>query len=83
MTAPQDPYANPGPTRTGAQYFSIAAIVCGVVALLVPFVGIVGIVLAVVANRRREPLWKLALGVAVAGTVVGFILNAALLGAST
>ena len=90
MTGPQDPYSYPGapgsadnypggsPRRQGAQIFSILAIICGVVAIVIlPIVlGPVGIVLAVVANRRGEPLWKVALGVAIGGMVLGFILGA-------
>jgi hypothetical protein len=73
MTGPQDPYSYPGGTdipggpvrRQGAQISSILAIVCGVLAILIlPIVfGPIGIILAVVANRRGEPLWKIALGV--------------------
>jgi predicted membrane protein len=93
MTAPQDPYSYPGapggtgdypagpPRRQGAQIFSILAMVCGVIAILIlPIVfGPIGIVLAVVANRRGEPLWKIALGVAIGGMVLGFILGAIVL----
>ena len=89
MTAPQDPYSYPGHTdsaglpggparRQGPQMFSILAIVCGVVAILIlPIVfGPIGIILAVVANRQAEPLWKVALGVAIGGMALGFILGA-------
>ena len=92
MTAPpppQDPYSYPGAPggpapRSGAQVFSIIAIICGVLAILIlPIVfGPVGIVLAIVANRRGEPLWKVALGVAIGGMILGFILGAIVLGAS-
>jgi hypothetical protein len=92
MTAPQDPYSYPGGSgypgepgsparRQGPQIFSILAIVCGVLAILIlPIVfGPIGIILAIVANRRAEPLWKIALGVAVGGMILGFILGAILL----
>ena len=91
MTAPppppQDPYSYPGgtpggpPPRQGAQIFSILAIICGVVAILIfPIIfGPIGIILGVVARSRREPLWKVAIGVAVAGMVLGFILAAIVL----
>ncbi len=93
MTGPQDPYSYPGgsespggspggPARPqGAQIFSILAIISGIVAILIlPIVfGPVGIVLAIVANRRGEPLWKIALGVAIGGMVLGFILGAIVL----
>lgn len=93
MTAPQDPYSYPGAPdstsglpggpgrRQGAQIFSILAIVCGVLSILIlPIIfGPIGIILAVIANRRGEPLWKIALGVAVGGMVLGFILGAVVL----
>ncbi len=92
MTAPQDPYSYPpapgapggpgGPApRSGAQLFSIFAMVSGALALLLsPLIfGIIGIILAVVANRRGEPLWKIALGVVVACTVLGIIIGAIVL----
>jgi hypothetical protein len=82
MTAPQDPYSYPGGAnepvpRRGTQLYSILAIVSGVLAILViPILfGPIGIVLAVVANRKAEPLWKVALAVAVGGMLLGFILG--------
>lgn len=89
MTAPQDPYSYPGapggpPARSGTQLFSYIAIACGIVAILfLPILfGPAGIILAIVANRRGEPLWKVALGVAIGGMVLGFVLAAVVLGAS-
>lgn len=91
MTAPppppQDPYSYPGghpggqPPRQGAQIFSIIAIICGVLAILIlPIIfGPIGIALALVARSKHEPLWKVALGVAIAGTVLGFLLGAIVL----
>ena len=92
MTAPQDPYSYPGGSgspgfpggparRQGPQIFSILAIVCGIIAILIlPIAfGPIGIILAVVANRRGEPLWKIALGVAVGGMILGFVLGAIVL----
>jgi hypothetical protein len=84
---PQDPYSYPGgmpggqPPRQGAQVFSIIAIICGVLAILIlPIVfGPVGIALALVGRSRREPLWKVALGVAIGGMVLGFVLGAIVL----
>ena len=81
MTGPQDPYAYPGSgepvRRQGAQIFSILAIVSGVVAvLLIPILfGPIGIVLAVVARYRTEPLWKIGLAVAIVGMLLGFLLG--------
>ena len=79
MTAPHEPYSYPGtPVRQkGAQIFSILAMVSGVVAIFFfPILfGPIGIVLAVVANRKAEPLWKVALAVAVGGTILGFVLS--------
>jgi hypothetical protein len=86
MTAPQDPYSYPGapggrPARSGAQLFSYLAIASGVLALLIsPLIfGIIGVVLAIVANRRGEPLWKIALAVVIVGAVVGIIVGAVIL----
>jgi hypothetical protein len=82
MTAPQDPYSYPGGTdepvrRPAAQIFSILAMVSGVLAILaIPILfGPIGIVLAVVANRKSEPLWKVGLAVAIVGMLLGFILG--------
>jgi hypothetical protein len=79
MTAPHDPYSYPDTPvrRHGAQIFSILAMISGVVAIfIVPIVfGLIGIVLAVVANRRAEPLWKVALAVAIGGMILGFVLG--------
>ena len=79
MTAPQDPYSYPDAPvrRQGAQIFSILAMVSGVVAIFIlPILfGPIGIVLAVVGNRRAEPLWKVALAVAIGGMILGFILS--------
>ena len=93
MTAPQDPYSYPGGSdssgfdaggparRQGPQIFSILAIVCGVVAILIlPIAfGPIGIILAIVANRRGEPRGKVARGAAIGGMVIGFILGAIVL----
>ena len=58
--------------------FSIAAIVCGVVAVLIlPIVfGPVGLVLGAVAKKRGESLSTIALVVAGVGMVVGFVIGA-------
>lgn len=86
MTAPQDPYSYPGAPggpapRSGAQLFSIFAMVSGALALLIsPLIfGVLGVVLAIVANRRGEPLWKIALGVVIACAVLGVIIGAVIL----
>src|SRR4051794_14944189 len=74
-----DGYGPDGPPpRRGAQIFSILAMVCGVLAILiVPIVfGPIGVILAVVAQRRGEPLWKVGLGVALGGMILGFVLGA-------
>jgi hypothetical protein len=78
MTGPQDPYSEPGgPVRRqgSPQLFSILAMVSGVLAALaIPILfGPIGIVLGVVARRKAEPLWKVGLGVAIAGMVLGLI----------
>jgi hypothetical protein len=92
MTAPQDPYSFPGGSdgagysggparRQGPQIFSILAIVCGVVAILIlPIAfGPIGVILALVGRQRGEPLWKVGLGAALGGMVLGFILGAIVL----
>ena len=58
--------------------FSILAIVFGVVAVIfLPIVfGIAAIVLAAVALSKNEPLAKIAMVVAVLGTILGFALGA-------
>lgn len=68
----------PPPQQSPAGPFSIAAIVCGCVAILFfPILfGPIAIVLAGVGMARDERLAKLALGVAIGGTVVGMVLGA-------
>jgi hypothetical protein len=88
MTAPQDPYSSPGepgsgypggppPRKPGPQIFSILAIVCGVLAILtLPIIfGPVGAILAVVGRSRGETLWKVGLGAAIGGLVLGILLG--------
>ena len=55
--------------------------VCGVLAILIlPIVfGPIGVILAVVAQRQGEPLWKVGLGVALGGMILGFVLGAIVL----
>jgi len=67
--------------RAASNGLSIAAIVCGVVAIIfLPIiVGVIGIVLGAIALSRHEPMAKIGLGVAIAGTVLGFVLAAAVL----
>jgi hypothetical protein len=74
---PGDPSPGGPSRRPGAQIFSIMAIVCGVLAvLLVPILfGPIGIILAIVGNQRGEPLWKVGLGAAVAGMALGILLG--------
>ena len=87
-TAGHDSAGGPGgygpdgpPPRQGAQIFSILAMVCGVLAILMlPIAfGPIGAILAIVAQRRGEPLWKVGLGVALGGMVLGFVLGAIVL----
>ncbi|MBO1752661.1 hypothetical protein J4G33_12680 [Actinotalea sp. BY-33] len=65
-------------TANQSNIFSILAFVFGGIAVLfLPIVlGPVGIVLAVVAIVRKERLGKIALGVAIAGTIIGMVLGA-------
>ncbi|MET3962339.1 glycopeptide antibiotics resistance protein [Marmoricola sp. OAE513] len=64
-------------TRT-SNLFSILAIVFGAVAVLfIPILfGIAAIVLAAIALNKGEPLAKIAMTVAVIGTIAGFVLGA-------
>jgi hypothetical protein len=67
------------PTVTGGQSnaFSIAAIVCGVISVLIlPIVfGPIAIILGAIAKSRNEPRANTALIVAVVGMLVGFLLG--------
>ncbi|XVU25201.1 DUF4190 domain-containing protein [Actinoplanes sp. CA-054009] len=75
---PYHPYP-PMPPRAAGNNFSIAAFVlAGVGLLLIPLLGILGIVFGAVALRRGERLGKLGLILAIAGTVLGFVASAAL-----
>ncbi|MCB1014285.1 MAG: hypothetical protein KDB10_04095 [Acidimicrobiales bacterium] len=64
----------PEPAGNG---LSIAAIVCGCIAVLIlPIVlGPAAIILAGVALSKKEPRAKVAMGVAIGGTVAGFALG--------
>lgn len=65
-------------TTSTSNLFSILAIVFGAVAVLfLPIVfGIAAIVLAGIAISKKERLAKVAMAVAIVGTVAGFILGA-------
>jgi uncharacterized protein YacL len=71
------PMSDPAVTGGRSNAFSIAAIVCGVIAVLIfPIVfGPIGIILAAVAKSRNEPRANTALIVAIVGTIVGFLLG--------
>lgn len=68
--------AQPGQSMSNG--FSIAAYVLGAIAILFfpIFIGVAGIVCAVVAKTKNEPQANIALGVAIGGTILGFILGA-------
>jgi hypothetical protein len=73
VTAP-----DPGSARDAASppnTLSYIAIACGILALIISWFifGILAIALSLVARGRHEPRWKTALGVAVAGTVLGLL----------
>ena len=55
--------------------FSYIAITCGVLALVISWLifGVLGIALALIARGRREQRWKLGLGTAVGGLVLGLL----------
>ena len=74
------------PQRTStSNLFSILAIVFGAVAVLfLPIVfGVAAIVLAGIAISKKERLAKIAMVVAVVGTVAGFILGAIVYSSTT
>ena len=72
------PQTNSPQSTSGSNLFSILAIVFGVVAVVfLPIVfGIGAIILAAVALSKKERLAKVAMVVAVVGTIGGFILGA-------
>lgn len=54
----------------------IGMILGGVAVLFYPiFIGVAGIILAAIAKSKNEPQSNLALGIAIGGTVLGFILG--------
>jgi hypothetical protein len=55
--------------------FSYIAITCGLLALVISWLifGVLGIVLALVARGRREQRWKIGLGTALGGMVLGLL----------
>jgi hypothetical protein len=72
--AAQDPGSVPdaaAPPNT----FSYIAITCGALALLISWLifGVLGIALALVARGRHEQRWKIGLGAAVGGMVLGLL----------
>ena len=64
--------------ETRGNMLSIIAIVCGVIAIIFfPIVfGPIGIVLGIIGKNRHEKLSTIAIVVAVAGMIIGFILGA-------
>lgn len=75
MSYPDQPYRHPpqNPSNT----LSVVGIVLGCIAILFcpPVFGIAGIICGVVAKSKGERLATTAIGVAVAGLVVGVILG--------
>jgi hypothetical protein len=63
-------------TRDAGIALSVAAMVCGAVALLFApiIIGPIGIVLAAVGKSRGERLANVGLAVAILGTIVGLVL---------
>lgn len=72
------PQTNSSQRTSTSNLFSILAIVFGVVAVVIlPILfGVAAIILAAVALSKKERLAKVAMAVAVVGTVAGFILGA-------
>ena len=89
---PQPPYYPPGPTQpnqtAASNLFSIIAFVCaglallgGVVVTIAPLTfifGVAAIICAVVALTKKERLAPFAIGAAVGGLILGWILEAVL-----
>ena len=75
---PQPGWGGPPPPQTDSNTRSIAAIVLGLVAVIIfPIIcGPIAIVLAVMAKRKGERLATTALWVAIGGMVAGFIIGA-------
>ncbi|MTE21482.1 hypothetical protein F0L17_20675 [Streptomyces sp. TRM43335] len=75
MSYPNQPY-QPQPPNT-SNTLSVVGIVLGCVAFFFcpPLFGIAGIVCGVIANSKGERLAKTAIGVSVAGLVLGMILG--------
>ena len=69
------------PVQSTKNTLSIIAIACGVLAILfLPIIlGPAGIVLAIFAMRNGERLAKLAMGVAIGGMLLGFVVGFAIL----
>lgn len=80
-----EPLTTSSQSTSTSNLFSILAMVFGAVAVLfVPIVfGIAAIVLAAVAISKKERLAKIAMIVAVLGTVAGFVLGAVVYTSST
>lgn len=78
--APPPSWQVPTPAPDATNELSTAAMVCGLIAvLLLPIVlGPTAIICAGVALNRREPRAPLAMAIAIGGTVVGFVLGAAM-----
>lgn len=72
------PDAQPPSPPSDPKLFSVLGMVFGAVAVLVvPIVsGVVGMILAGVAIRKKEQLGKTAMSVAVIGTIAGILINA-------
>jgi hypothetical protein len=71
-------YGAGSPPSGGSSPWSLAAIVCGALAVLfVPIVlGPLGMIFAGIALSKKEPRGALGMGIAIGGMVVGFILSA-------
>ncbi|AXK35171.1 hypothetical protein DVA86_23540 [Streptomyces armeniacus] len=77
MSYPQQPYQPPQYPPNNSNTLSIVGIVLGSVAFIFcpPGFGIAGIICGVVANSKGERLAGTAIGVSIAGLVVGMVLG--------
>ncbi|MDJ1135688.1 hypothetical protein [Streptomyces iconiensis] len=76
-SGPPPPYKPPGSGHSDSNTLSIVGIVLGAVAFVFcpPAFGIAGIVCGAVAKSKNERLANTALGVSIAGLVVGLVLS--------
>ncbi|MGQ0777642.1 MAG: TIR domain-containing protein [Pseudonocardiales bacterium] len=78
LYGPGAPPVTSPPTQPAGQQVAIWGIVLGAAGLLLPFIGMGGIVCAAVAKSRKQPLADTALAISIIATVVGLLIWASL-----